>query len=138
MSRVARSNNLQLHLDGARVFNAAVALGVPVHQVVEKCDSVSVCLSKVCLLPRGCSLTSLAVHAIPSLRQGLGCPAGNLVAGSKELIERATRCRKLLGGSMRQSGVLAATGIVALKSMVNRLDEDHKHARILAQGTSSR
>lgn len=111
VNRVACSKNLKVHLDGARVFNAAVALGVPVHEVVAKADSVSVCMSK-----------------------GLGCPAGNLVAGSKELIAKAVRCRKVLGGTMRQSGVLAATGIVALNTMVERLDEDHKHARMLAQG----
>ena len=130
VSRVARSNNLMLHLDGARVFNAAVALDVPVHQVVDRFDTVSVCLSKVCV-SRLCPLRLPHDSLSP---QGLGCPAGNVVAGSKDFMEKAIRCRKLLGGSMRQSGVLAATGIVALNTMVERLAEDHKHARMMAEG----
>lgn len=67
-------------------------------------------------------------------RQGLGCPVGTLVAGSREFIEKATTCRKVLGGSMRQAGVIAATGIVALNSMVDRLADDHRNARHIAEG----
>jgi len=102
---------LFVHMDGARVFNAAIALGVPPAAVVRDVDSVSFCLSK-----------------------GLSAPVGSLICGSAEFIKRAHRNRKLLGGAMRQAGVLAAAGIVALETMVDRLAEDHANARLLAEG----
>ncbi len=107
---LARRANLGLHMDGARCFNAAVALGVPVERIVAPFDSVSLCLSK-----------------------GLGCPVGSLVVGDREFIERAHRIRKRLGGGMRQAGILAAAGIHALEHHIDRLAEDHARARLLAE-----
>ncbi|HHY38241.1 MAG TPA: low specificity L-threonine aldolase, partial [Clostridia bacterium] len=97
----AHAHGLKVHLDGARIFNAAVALGVNVKSLVKDVDSVMFCLSK-----------------------GLCAPVGSMLAGTRDFIEEARRCRKLLGGGMRQAGVLAAAGIVALKTMVDRLAED--------------
>lgn len=111
MTAIAREHGLAVHLDGARIFNAAVALGVRASDIARHVDSVQFCLSK-----------------------GLSAPVGSLVTGSSEFIERAKRVRKSLGGDMRQSGVLAAAGIVALKTMVERLAEDHRHAARLAEG----
>jgi threonine aldolase len=102
---------LALHLDGARIFNAAVALDVPAADVARDADSLSFCLSK-----------------------GLSAPVGSLVCGSTEFIGQARRHRKLLGGGMRQAGILAAAGIVALETMTARLAEDHANARKLAEG----
>jgi threonine aldolase len=102
---------LKLHVDGARFFNAAVALGVGPAQLAAEADSVSFCLSK-----------------------GLAAPVGSLVCGSREFIARARRARKVVGGGMRQAGVLAAAGIVSLEEMVDRLAEDHANARKLAEG----
>lgn len=113
-SAVARENYLALHLDGARVFNAAVDQGVPVVDLVDMVDSVTFCLSK-----------------------GLCAPVGSVLCGSKPFIAEALRIRKQLGGGMRQAGVLAAAGIVALEEMVDRLAEDHANARELAQGLSA-
>ncbi|WP_298436749.1 low-specificity L-threonine aldolase [Geobacter sp.] len=113
-SAFARERGLALHLDGARVFNAAVRLGVEVREISRHFDTVSVCLSK-----------------------GLGAPVGSLLCGNRELIGAARRWRKVLGGGMRQAGVLAAAGIVALTSHVARLAEDHAHARLLAEGLAS-
>jgi threonine aldolase len=104
-------HGLAIHLDGARIFNAAVALGVEVSHLARDADSISFCLSK-----------------------GLSAPVGSLVCGSEEFIRRARRRRKMLGGGMRQAGVLAAAGIVALETMVDRLAEDHANARKLAVG----
>lgn len=104
---------LVLHLDGARLFNAAAALGVSARELAEPADSVTVCLSK-----------------------GLCAPVGSVLCGSEAFIYRARRIRKQLGGGMRQAGVLAAAGIVALETMVDRLSEDHARARRLAQGLS--
>jgi threonine aldolase len=109
-----RSRGLGLHLDGARIFNAAVHLGVPVVEISKQADSVSVCLSK-----------------------GLGAPVGSVLCGSKNLIARARRWRKVLGGGMRQAGLLAAAGIYALQHNVERLARDHENARNLAAGLSS-
>jgi len=108
---LADRNDLPLHLDGARLANAAVALGRPLHAVAAPFDSIQLDLSK-----------------------GLAAPVGGVVVGSRDFIQRAHRARKLLGGGMRQAGVLAAAGIVALTDMVERLAEDHEHARILAEG----
>ncbi len=113
MVRPARDAGLKVHLDGARIFNAAVDQGVPVSELVEMVDSVTFCLSK-----------------------GLCAPVGSVLCGSEVFIENARRIRKQLGGGMRQAGVLAAAGIVALEEMVDRLAEDHTHARQLAEGLS--
>ncbi len=104
---------IPIHLDGARIFNSSVAQGVDVKELTEGCDTVMFCLSK-----------------------GLCCPVGSVLAGSKEFIERARTTRKMLGGSMRQAGVLAACGIVALKEepLIERMVDDHKTARRLAAG----
>lgn len=107
----AHEAGLPVHLDGARVFNAATALGKPVAQVTKKFDSVMFCLSK-----------------------GLGAPVGSMLVGSKAFIEKARAYRKALGGGMRQAGVLAAAGLIALEKMPLRLQEDHDNAQVLAQG----
>jgi len=109
--RLVDRHGLALHLDGARLFNAACKLGVSAQAVAAPFDSVSVCLSK-----------------------GLGAPAGSLLAGSRDLVAAARRNRKMLGGGMRQAGVLAAAGIVALERHVERLCDDHDNARRLAEG----
>jgi threonine aldolase len=106
-----RSRRLGLHLDGARIFNAAVHLSVPVMEISKQFDSVSMCLSK-----------------------GLGAPVGSVLCGSKDLIARARRWRKVVGGGMRQAGLLAAAGIYALQHNVERLTRDHENARSLAEG----
>jgi threonine aldolase len=108
------SHGLHLHVDGARIFNAAVALGVPVAELAGPADSVSVCLSK-----------------------GLSAPLGGLLAGNTEFVARARRARKLLGGAMRQAGVVAAAGIVALQTGIDRLAEDHARARQIAESLQS-
>lgn len=102
---------LKLHLDGARVFNAAVRQQVPLSTITRRYDSVSFCLSK-----------------------GLGAPVGSILAGSREFIDRAHRWRKMTGGGMRQAGILAAAGIYALQNHVERLAEDHHNARMLSEG----
>ena len=107
---VAARHGIKTHLDGARVFNASVALGVDVKTLTKPFTSVTFCLSK-----------------------GLAAPVGSLVCGSKEFIVEARRYRKMLGGGMRQAGVLAAAGIVAITQMVDRLAEDHANARLLAE-----
>lgn len=109
----AHARGLKVHLDGARVFNAAAGLGVPVKELTAPVDSVTFCLSK-----------------------GLSAPVGSVLCGSKDFIKEAHRARKLLGGGMRQAGVLAAAGVVALKKMVPRLGEDHARARTLAESLS--
>lgn len=110
---LAHEHGLKVHLDGARIFNAAAALDVHVSELTKSVDSVSICLSK-----------------------GLGAPVGSLLCGSLEFIEKARRWRKMLGGGMRQAGVIAAAGIVALEKMVDRLKDDQKNARRLAIGLS--
>lgn len=111
---VACRHNLPVHLDGARIFNASVASGVPVKDYTACVTSVQFCLSK-----------------------GLGAPVGSILAGSADFIERARRWRKRLGGGMRQAGLFAAAGIVALQTMVDRLAEDHVNARLLADGLAA-
>lgn len=108
---LAHRHGMKLHIDGARIFNAAVALGVDVKDLVAPADSVTFCLSK-----------------------GLSAPVGSVVCGSRAFIAEARRARKVLGGGMRQAGVIAAAGIVALTEMVDRLAEDHANARLLAEG----
>jgi len=112
-SDAAHERGLRVHLDGARIFNASVALGVKASDIAEGADTVTFCLSK-----------------------GLACPIGSVFCGSEEDVEEAKRWRKRLGGGMRQVGVLAAAGLIALDSMVDRLAEDHAHARTLAEGLS--
>jgi threonine aldolase len=110
-SQAAWAHGLRVHLDGARIFNAAVASGVDVADIAACGDTVTFCLSK-----------------------GLACPAGSVFCGSAESVEQARRWRKRLGGGMRQAGVIAATGLIALRTMVDRLAEDHANARTLAEG----
>jgi threonine aldolase len=111
VGRLAHDHGLLLHIDGARLFNAAVAQNVSASALAEPADSVSICLSK-----------------------GLAAPVGSVICGSEAFIRRAHRIRKQLGGGMRQAGILAAAGIVALENMVERLAEDHARARRLAEG----
>jgi threonine aldolase len=110
-AQFARQHGLSLHLDGARAFNAAIRLQVPIHTIAGYFDSISVCLSK-----------------------GLGAPVGSVLCGPREFIKKARRWRKVAGGGLRQAGILAAAGIVALESHVDRLAEDHANARLLAEG----
>src|SRR5213082_1887735 len=110
-SDAAHSHGLRVHLDGARIFNASVALGVEASEIAACADTVTFCLSK-----------------------GLACPIGSIFCGSEESVEEAVRWRKRLGGGMRQVGVLAAAGLIALDSMVDRLAEDHSNAHTLAEG----
>lgn len=111
VAEIARQHSLALHIDGARIFNAAAALGVAVRELAEPADSITFCLSKA-----------------------LAAPVGSVLVGDAAFIRRAHRARKQLGGGMRQAGVLAAAGIVALETMVDRLGEDHRRARLLAAG----
>ena len=108
---VADKYGLKIHIDGARIFNAAVALGVEPVELVKDANSVQFCLSK-----------------------GLGCPFGSVLVGSKEFIDKARKKRQMIGGGMRQAGIMAAAGIVALEEMIDRLQEDHANAKILAKG----
>ncbi|MHC4472633.1 MAG: threonine aldolase family protein [Planctomycetota bacterium] len=111
---LTRERGIRLHLDAARIWNAAAATGTPLPEYARLCDTMSVCLSK-----------------------GLGAPVGSVVLGTRELVERARRVRKRLGGGMRQSGVIAAAGIVALETMRDRIPEDHANARRLAEGLAA-
>ena len=111
LGRLAREHSLRVHLDGARVFNAAVALGVDVKALTADADTLTFCLSK-----------------------GLAAPIGSVVCGDRAFIAEARRARKVVGGGMRQAGVIAAAGIVALEQMVDRLAEDHANAHALATG----
>ena len=110
---IANKFGLKIHLDGARIFNAAVALGVPVAKLTEKVDSVMFCLSK-----------------------GLSAPVGSLVCGSSEFIVKARKARKMVGGGMRQVGHIAAAGLIAINDQVDRLQEDHDNAKFLASQLS--
>ena len=111
---IARKHGLAIHLDGARIFNAAVAAQIPVSEYAAEGDSIQFCLSK-----------------------GLSCPVGSMIAGSAEVIEQARFHRKRGGGGMRQAGVIAAAGIVALEKMIDRLAEDHDNAKLLAAGANT-
>jgi threonine aldolase len=111
---VARAHDMVIHIDGARIWNAAIALGVPVADLASVADSVSFCLSK-----------------------GLSCPVGSVLVGDREFIAKARRVRKMLGGGMRQAGIVAAAGIVGLDTMVDRLADDHANAQHLAKGLAS-
>jgi len=109
VKRLANKYNIPVHLDGARIFNAAIALDVDPKEIAKTADSVMFCLSK-----------------------GLAAPIGSILAGDKGFIEKARKGRKLMGGGMRQAGIIAAAGIVALETMIERLAEDHLNARIMA------
>jgi len=111
ISDVAQAHGLRVYLDGARLFNAAVALRICVKELTKHVDNLMFCLSK-----------------------GLSCPLGSLVVGTQDFIEKARKMRKLIGGGMRQAGIIAAPGIVALETMVDRLEEDHRNAQLLAAG----
>jgi threonine aldolase len=108
---VANKYQLAIHVDGARIFNAAVALRVKPARIVSEADSITFCLSK-----------------------GLACPFGSLICGTEEFIAEARRNRQMVGGGMRQAGIMAAAGVVALETMVDRLAEDHENAKLLASG----
>jgi threonine aldolase len=112
--QIAHDAGCQVHMDGARLFNAVVATGVDAARIVENCDSISICLSK-----------------------GLGAPVGSVLVGSREFIDRAHRWRKMFGGGMRQAGILAAAGLYALEHNVARLAEDHARARRLAEAVDA-
>ena len=111
---VAKDNNLGVHMDGARIFNAAVALGIDVKEIAKYTDTIQFCLSK-----------------------GLGAPVGSVVVGPQNIIDKAKTYRGILGGSMRQAGIIAAPGIIALTEMVDRLAEDHAKAKLLVEGLAS-
>lgn len=111
--KIAREHNIPVHIDGARIFNAATALGADVSKVAQYGDSINCCLSK-----------------------GLAAPVGSLLAGTSEFIAKARKNRKLMGGGLRQAGILAAAGIVALNTMVERLKEDHENAKLFADEIS--
>jgi threonine aldolase len=113
VAAVAHEASVPVHLDGARLFNAAIALKRPAREFVRDVDSVTFCVSK-----------------------GLGAPVGSVICGAAELVGKARRVRKMLGGGMRQAGIIAAAGIVALERMVDRLAEDHANARTLAEGVA--
>ena len=114
IGQVAHAAGASVHLDGARIFNAAVALEVPVKELAKDVDDVSFCLSKA-----------------------LSCPVGSVLCGTRDFIDQANKWRKMVGGGMRQAGVLAAAGLVALDSMIDRLADDHANARRLAQGLAN-
>ncbi len=114
VAAVAREYDLKIHLDGARIFNAAAALGVDVRELTRSVDSVMFCFSK-----------------------GLSAPVGSALAGGNEFIQEARRIRRMLGGGMRQVGVLAAAALVSLESLVGRLGDDHANARLLAEGLAA-
>ena len=111
ISDVAKAHGLRLYMDGARIFNATVALKVDVQEFTRHVDNLMFCLSK-----------------------GLSCPVGSVVVGTREFIDKAREIRKVLGGGMRQAGIIAAPGIIALEKMIDRLEEDHMNARRLAEG----
>lgn len=111
VATIAKNNNLKLHIDGARIFNATVALNIKLKKLIENVDSVTFCLSK-----------------------GLACPIGSVICGSKEFINQARRMRKVLGGGMRQAGIIAAAGLVAFKKMDKQISLDHDNAQKLANG----
>lgn len=114
MQGIAHKHGIGVHMDGSRIFNAAISLGIPASQLAATADSISFCLGK-----------------------GLSAPGGSLLCGTKEFIEEARKCRKMLGGGMRQVGVLAAAGIVALNTMIDRLSDDHEVAKKLAHGLAN-
>jgi len=114
ISKIAKHHNIKVYMDGARIFNAAVAMKKDAREFTQYADNLMFCLSK-----------------------GLSCPIGSIVVGNQEFIEKARKMRKMLGGGMRQAGIIAAPGIIALEKMIPRLEEDHRNAKILAKGLST-
>ncbi|HUG14086.1 MAG TPA: GntG family PLP-dependent aldolase [Thermomicrobiales bacterium] len=114
LSAIARDSGVPVHMDGARIFNAAAAIDTPAEEIARHADSIQFCLTK-----------------------GLAAPVGSMVVGSADFISRARASRKIVGGAMRQSGVIAAAGIVALRDMIDRLPDDHRRARLLATGLAA-
>jgi threonine aldolase len=114
IGRIAHEHDMRLHIDGARIFNAAIALGVVPRNLARGSDSVSFCLSK-----------------------GLSAPVGSMLCGDQSFVERARKFRKMIGGGMRQAGVIAAAGILSIRKMIPRLAEDHANARLLAEGLTT-
>lgn len=113
VGKLCKKHGINLHIDGARIFNASIALGVPAHRLVQAADSVSICLSK-----------------------GLGAPVGSIIVGSENFITKARRLRKTLGGGMRQVGILCAAALVGLHEILPKLEDDHKNAKKFAEGLS--
>ena len=111
VATIAKNNKLKLHIDGARIFNATVKLNIELKKLIEHVDSVTFCLSK-----------------------GLACPIGSVICGTQEFINQARRMRKVLGGGMRQAGIIASAGLVAFKNMNNQIFLDHDNAQKLADG----
>ncbi len=114
VKNISKKNNLKVHMDGARLFNASIAQNESIEDIVKNVDSLTFCLSK-----------------------GLGCPVGSIISGSRDFINQARRWRKSIGGGMRQAGIIASAGIYALENMVDRLEEDHINAKKLANGLSN-
>ena len=112
--QIANDNNLKTHIDGARIFNATVALNISLSDLIQDVDSITFCLSK-----------------------GLSCPVGSVICGSKDFIYHARRVRKALGGGMRQAGIIAAAGLSALENTDDQIKEDHQNAKLLAEGLSA-
>jgi threonine aldolase len=110
LTQLAHNNGIPVHMDGARLFNASVATGIPAARIVRDCDSVSICLSK-----------------------GLGAPVGSVLVGTERFIAEARRMKKALGGGMRQAGIIAAAGLYCMDHMIDRLGEDHENAKIVAK-----
>ncbi|CAL8069413.1 unnamed protein product [Orchesella dallaii] len=115
LAEVCKQHEISIHMDGARLFNATIASGIPVSRIVRDMSSVSICLSK-----------------------GLGAPAGSVIVGSKSFIEQARRMRKALGGGIRQNGILTAAGLYILDNMITRLQEDHDNAQLIAKLVNSK
>ena len=111
VSVISKENNLKLHIDGARIFNATVALNISLSTLVENVDSITFCLSK-----------------------GLACPIGSIICGSKDFIYEARRIRKALGGGMRQAGIIAAAGLTVIDNIDDQISKDHRNAKLLADG----
>jgi threonine aldolase len=114
LAEIGRDRGVPIHMDGARIFNAAAAIDTPAEEIARNVDTIQFCLTK-----------------------GLAAPVGSMVVGSTEFIARARASRKIVGGAMRQAGVIAAAGLVALRNMVDRLPEDHRRARMLAEGLAA-
>ena len=111
VKNICKENNLKLHIDGARIFNASVALEMPVSELTKSVDSLTFCLSK-----------------------GLGAPVGSVIVGDKDFIQEARKWRKMVGGGMRQAGIIAAAGIVGINNHYAQITKDHKNAKLLANG----
>jgi len=114
VSNIAKENKLKLHVDGARIFNATTALNISLKDMIDNVDSITFCLSK-----------------------GLACPIGSIICGSKEFIHSARRMRKVLGGGMRQAGIIAAAGLIAINQLESQIQDDHLNAQLLSDGINN-